>query len=367
MSISSPQKIRESLHQALGEIASFPTCALLDYPDHPNIGDHLIWLGSLIYLTNVMKTEVKYTASVHSFSPKALEENVGKSPILLNGGGNLGDLWTREQKFREHIISQYRDRPIIILPQSIYFKNEDNLKNTANIFNSHPNLTLFVRDDRSYATACTAFHQCKIIKSPDMAFHLTDLQDILSIKTQPSIFFHCRKDKEINHKQLENSLDFPNVIVADWISYQWKFGNPHQKFAQNLATLFREVWQRGLATPSEWISRQKWQNSYPYPINFNKVYQPDKHQLSWSLMHSGVYQLKQHKLVITNRLHGHIICVLFNIPHIFLPNSYHKNEAFYETWTNEIPYCQFIKDNSQIKPAIQELLASNVISAKNSS
>ncbi|WP_414753862.1 polysaccharide pyruvyl transferase family protein [Anabaena sp. CCY 9910] len=366
MSLSSAETIRASLHNALGKIESFKSCALLDYPDHPNIGDHLIWLGGVIYLTNVMKTQIKYTCSLHNFSPKTLEDNIGKSPIVFHGGGNLGDLWTEQQKFREGIISKYRDRPIVILPQSLYFRHEVNLIKTANIFNSHPSLTIFLRDERSYKIAREAFDKCQVFKAPDMAFQMTDLQDIFHIQnTKSSILYLSRKDREINQKQSENIFDLPNLVVEDWIAYEWKFGHPTKKLAKYVSTLYREVWQRGLATPIEWNSRQKWQNSYPYEVDFNHVYQPSIHQLSWSLMHSGVYQLKQHRLVITNRLHGHIICVLFNIPHVFLPNSYYKNEAFYEEWTKEIPDCRFIKDTSEVKIAVQELLASSTGKAIN--
>jgi pyruvyl transferase EpsO len=73
-------------------------------------------------------------------------------------------------------------------------------------------------------------------------------------------------------------------------------------------------------------------------------------------MHHGIYQFKQHRLIITNRLHGHILCIIMGIPHIFLPNAYYKNEAFYDTWTYSIPFCRFVKDPSQIKGAAQELL-----------
>ncbi|MCG6133594.1 MAG: polysaccharide pyruvyl transferase family protein [Nostoc sp. LLA-1] len=359
MTISNPEKITESLHQALGKIDSFQSCAFLDYPDHPNIGDHLIWLGGVMYLTNVMKAQIKYAASIRDFSKKDLEEHTSKSPIVLNGGGNLGDLWFEKQKFIEKIISKYRDRPIIILPQSVYFRNQENLEKAANTFNSHPNLTIFIRDNRSYKIASEAFDKCTIIKAPDIAFHLIDLLETPDIENpKETILYHSRKDKESNQKQLNYTFDLPNLVVEDWISYQWKFGHPKKRSTQLAATLFREIWQRGLTTPSEWISRRKWQNSNSNKVIFSKLYRPSLHQYSWSLMHSGIYQLQQHKLVITNRLHGHILCLLLKKPHILLPNSYYKSEAFYETWTKDIPFCKFVKDISQVKNATQEILES---------
>jgi len=75
-------------------------------------------------------------------------------------------------------------------------------------------------------------------------------------------------------------------------------------------------------------------------------------------MHSGVYQLQQHRLVITNRLHGHLLCLLLGIPHVLLPSPYQKMRSFYSTWTHQIPWCRFVKEAGQVKVAVKELLAS---------
>jgi len=37
------------------------------YPDHFNIGDHLIWLGN-IFFTDILKTKINYAASSKDFS-----------------------------------------------------------------------------------------------------------------------------------------------------------------------------------------------------------------------------------------------------------------------------------------------------------
>ena len=49
---------------------------------------------------------------------------------------------------------------------------------------------------------------------------------------------------------------------------------------------------------------------------FNQVHRPSLHRKSWGYMHSGIYQLQGYNLVITNRLHVHILCLILNIPHI---------------------------------------------------
>jgi exopolysaccharide biosynthesis predicted pyruvyltransferase EpsI len=331
------ENIKETLYKGLEKIGSFDQCSLLNYPDYLNIGDHLIWLGTVFYLTDVLKTKIKYTAAgSEDFSEEVMEKQVGKAPIILQGGGNLGDLWSNHQKFREQIISKYRDRPIVIMPQSIYFESTSNLKKAADIFNSHPNLTLFVRENYSYEIALNHFYKCQIIKIPDMAFHLLNVSGITSNNTDKkhSILYHCRADEELKKDFSPASIfELPNLIVEDWVSNEWKTWRSSKSILTN-------------------------DQAYPdhTPAIFDNLYDPNIHRTSWIIMHKGIDQFKRHRLIITNRLHGHILCILLGIPHIFLANSYHKNESFYETWTHQVPFCRFVKDSAKIKIAAQELL-----------
>ncbi|NEQ77070.1 MAG: polysaccharide polymerase [Okeania sp. SIO2C9] len=356
--MTNPETIKEKLHHSLANLEKYEKCALLDYPDYLNLGDHLIWLGSVLYLTKVNHTKIEYSASVKNFSAREMEEKIGQAPIFLNGGGNLGDLWGECQRFREKIITQYQDRPIVILPQSIYFKNLENLKNTANIFNSHPDLTIFVRDSLSYELASEYFTKCQIFMAPDMAFQMINSLNREQQKNHNnSILYLCRDDRELNQTFAPTQLGLSNLVIEDWVSYKWVLGVEKTKFMRLVATLFREGWQRGLATPQEWFTRQQWLASHPYTPKFQNLQYSNLHSRSWHFIHSAIYQLQPHKLVITNRLHGHILCILLNKPHIFLPNAYHKNELFYQTWTWEIPFCKFVKDLDEIPTSVSELLS----------
>lgn len=356
---TTPEYIQQCLSKALGQIDSlkgFETCALLDYPDYLNLGDRAIWIGSILALTDVLNLKINYAASVSNFSKLDLDKAVGKAPIFLNGGGNLGDLWPKCQDFRETIISQYRDRPIVILPQSIYFINPENLKKTAAIFNTHPDLTLFVRDRISYDLAINAFDNCRILLAPDMAFQMVGLTGLPNdSRSKSSILYLCRDDRELDKSFSPSKISLSNLVVEDWKSYQWLLGTQKSQLEQNLISLFREGWQRGLATPGEWIARQRWEFWHPNLKKMERLYQPAMHHQAWSFLYSALYQLSQHRFVITNRLHAHILCIILGIPHIFLPNAYHKNEAFYETWTHQIPFCKFVKDPAQIGNVVREL------------
>ncbi len=78
-------------------------------------------------------------------------------------------------------------------------------------------------------------------------------------------------------------------------------------------------------------------------------------RLSLSLTYSGIRQLKSHRLVISTRLHGHILCLLLGIPNIFLSNSYYKNQSFYEAWNHDVPFSKFVQDVSEVPEPIENL------------
>ncbi len=346
-----PYQLKNILHKALGSLKAFEQCALLDYPNYPNIGDHLIWLGEVFYLTDVLKAKINYATSADNFSEIQMEKRIGKSPILLQGGGNLGDIWDKHQNFREYIISRYQDRQIIILPQTIYFADPSNLIKTATIFNAHPNLTLFVRDNYSYEIALQYFRNCQVFNVPDMAFQMAGMPGLsFNYHRKHPILYHCRDDKEYNPLFSPKSINIPNLVIEDW-----NFQKNNMRDSKNFDSKWKGFQEETTIT-TEWISRQIWKCFHPYSSKFYNFYDPFLHLRSWMYMHRGIYQFHQYRLIITNRLHGHILCVLMGIPHIFLPNSYHKNEAFYNTWTYSIPFCKFVKDSSKIKIVAEELL-----------
>lgn len=357
-SFKTPQAIKAYLHQALANIPEFKSCALLDYPSYSNIGDHLIWLGSLFYLVQVRQARVNYVSDINDgFSESEFLTRSKDGPIFFNGGGNFGDFWSGFQNFRERIIKQYQDRPIVILPQTIYFSSEEALARSAKVLNQHPDLTIFARDDRSFAIAQKAFINCKVYKAPDTAFQMVDLPNTnLNVSHSNRILYLCRKDREINYDFKPKNIKIDNLDVDDWVSFNWMKKIPEDwVYIPGLVRIIREGWQKGLKTPKEWISRQAWHKLHPYSSVFSKVHCPRLHQISWGYMHSGIYQLQAYDSIVTNRLHVHILCLILNIPHILLPGSYYKIPAFYDTWTSQIAYCQLVENVDEIPDVIARL------------
>jgi pyruvyl transferase EpsO len=356
--LETPQDLKRSLHQALANIPDFKRCALLDYPSHLNIGDHLIWLGSIFYITQTRQAQIDYVSPMgKDFSAKEFAGLSKEGPIFLHGGGNFGDFWPGYQNFREKIVSEYQGRPIVVLPQTIYFSSEAALARSAKIFNQHPDVTIFARDDRSLAIAREAFYNCKLYKAPDMAFQLVGLPKIPQKRSQsPRILYLCRTDAEINDRFRPEKLKLDGLDVQDWVSYTWITRKPGDGIRiPGSVRLTREGWQRGLKTPKEWLSRQNWKWLHPSGLVFNQVHASHLHRISWEYMHSGIWQLQAYDLVITNRLHVHILCLILDIPHILLPGSYYKIPAFYQTWTENMPACCLVENVDEVYEAVEAL------------
>ena len=97
--------------------------ALVDFPDHANVGDSAIWLGELVLLRAITGRDPSYVSAWHDFDRDAFLHSCPDGPVLIHGGGNLGDLWSHHQRFRESLLTAFPDRTIVQLPQSIFFRD----------------------------------------------------------------------------------------------------------------------------------------------------------------------------------------------------------------------------------------------------
>jgi pyruvyl transferase EpsO len=62
------------------------------------------------------------------------------------------------------------------------------------------------------------------------------------------------------------------------------------------------------------------------------IYEP----LARQRLRRGVAVLSAGHVVVTDRLHGHILSLLLGIPHVVLDNSYGKLSSFVATWTHDV-------------------------------
>lgn len=167
--------------------------ALLDFPNHANVGDSAIWLGEIAYFQTVLGSAPAYVCNKRYFDGDALNEAVPNGTLFLHGGGNFGDLWPGFQRFRERILARYPDRLVVQLPQTIHFSDSECLERTDRAIKAHGNFVLMVRDHRSFEIASSSFC-CPVHLAPDSAFWIGALPRPVPA-TRPLLLL-LREDRE---------------------------------------------------------------------------------------------------------------------------------------------------------------------------
>ena len=285
--------------------------ALLDFPNHANVGDGAIWLGELAYFKSVLNSRPAFVCERDNFDANGLERAVPTGTLFLHGGGNFGDVWPAFQVFRESVLARFPDRLVVQLPQSIHFTDSGLLKKTAAAIKAHGNFVLFVRDRPSFEIASSSF-DCPVHLAPDMAFWLGAIPRPVAA-TRPLLFL-LRTDKESARHGTTPAFARPrDSFVADWLEEDPALYSNLKR--QTLATSFRDL---GLAA-------------------FSRIKQRDVlfEKLATNRLARGLNLLSSASFVITDRLHCHILCVLLGIPHIAFDNSYGKLGRFIDAWTKD--------------------------------
>jgi exopolysaccharide biosynthesis predicted pyruvyltransferase EpsI len=322
------ERLRGVLRERLGGLLPSGTrVALLDFPNHANVGDTAIWLGEQALLRE-LGCEVAYTASFSSYSSSMARRAVGRSGvILLSGGGNLGDLWPTFQAFRERVIEAHPRNPIVQLPQTVHFAQPASAKRAADVFSSHPDLTIMVRDRPSEEFARRTFTSCRVVAAPDMAFGLGALP---VPEPTSELVLLMRTDRE----RLEGTSGRMPEEVAP---VEWPPGRTGR-----LGRRYRL--SRALGFPAKRSPAAAYLLDRPLRHVFDRL-GAERMAVGLAIVGSG-------SVVVTDRLHGHILSLLLGRPHVLLDNSYGKVRGFWERWTADSPITDWATDlDSALKRA----------------
>jgi pyruvyl transferase EpsO len=282
--------------------------ALVDFPNHPNVGDSAIWLGEETYLQRKLGRAPSYVCTYDTWAREEFEKAVPVGPILIHGGGNFGDLWPSHQEFRLKLLSEFPDRQIIQLPQTIHFSSKANLRHAADVINSHGKFVILVRDVQSLNVARKEF-TARVDLCPDMAFCLGAQSPRAAVARK--LLLLLRTDHE-KGKQ-ERSRPLPNfAVVEDWLTEQRGLG--------------KWLFLKALLEASLVVFKGRMSAALDVRIRWF-------HLLASNRVARGMKQVGSSAYVITDRLHTHIFCVLLNVPHSVLDNNYGKISTFIDAWS----------------------------------
>ncbi len=302
-------------------------CALIGFPDSSNVGDSAIWLGELAWL-EAAGVRVAYRCHDYSYDRQVLELSTQKGVILFHGGGNLGDVWPRVQRFRERVIRDFAHRPIVQLPQTIHFGNREALAQARSVFDNHPDFTILVRDEASLAVAQNEFRATSIL-SPDMAFYLGSIPR----PRQPDVDVLWLRRTDLEAVERDHAGRAMEATVTDWLDSR----TPALRRVRNGLNTVAIRRPRRLR-----VLRRMAEATYDIQARQRTNF--------------GCRLLARGRVVITDRLHGHILCLLLGIPHVVLDNNYGKLRNFYQTWTRPARQVRWVESAADAFAAARQLL-----------
>lgn len=249
-------------------------------PFHHNMGDHAqTFCIQQWYKSNYPEYEMLILQS--SITTNWLLGNIRrfirKNDLLVcHSGYHLTNLYD-EQRIYFYIIRHFQDYPILIFPQTINYTTAESLNEARIILNSHPNLTILCRDEKSYATAIENFPKANLLLYPDIVTSLIGTKQFSFSRN--GILFCVRDDKEAyyNKEQID--------------SLRAKFGKDRTSITDTTRNDFSVL--------------------YLY-----------KHR--GEALEKVLNEFAHYKLVITDRYHGTIFSMITNTPVVVIGSTDHK-------------------------------------------
>ncbi|XP_060579717.1 uncharacterized protein LOC132736577 [Ruditapes philippinarum] len=285
--IDEAQRIHMNIFKSL--LGGYKYAMLFDYSPSENKGDSAISVGEILLLRK-LKIEIVFACRNFAAADYQFERayNISKTytskdlVILFHGGGNVIG-WHEADVARGKHIARFMQFNIVMFLQSILMMGGDFLiEFCQKIYASHPRLTFLWRDKVSFRLGKKLFPKVRSLFSPDIAYQIGFVPrfmhptfDILWIK---------RTDKESPHYNTPLAPEGYRMHVCDWLMWKTPRGD----------------------SPMENI---------------------------FFMTTNGMMFLQRGRVVITDRLHSHILSTLLNIPHVYIDNKQRKISNYHTTWT----------------------------------
>lgn len=281
----------------------FPSSApivFFDIPVYLNVGDLLIHRGTEELLATYNRY-IEYRFSTHDYK-RFLHLIRPDHVLLFQGGGNLGDMWQDHEELRQTVLQRFPNNACIIFPQTIHFKNEDNMKKAAAIYGACKNFMLFVRDEQSYKIA-TEQWGVRAQRVPDAAHFLWHTPDFKPHENAPGTLTFSRRDAEASGTIHPAGIDWDDILT------------PYHVTIYKLLNLCFRV------TP--FIALQK---------ILIKIWHAHRNLI----IRHCIAVFRKHDTVITDRLHGMILATLLGHAVTMNDNSYGKLSSYAHMWLGNL-------------------------------
>ncbi len=285
---------------------------------YQNLGDMALTLGHKLLLERYYgdEYEIVMIPSNCTYSSVKYIKKIIKSQDIINilGGGNMDDIYISLENCRRHIIRSFRKNRIVLFPQTMSFEDDFHgkyrLKKSIRTYNSHPDLYIFTREEKSLTLMKKSYSNAKLIDIvPDIVLSINPELEKVERK---GIHIAFRHDKE----KKDNEID-----KAVWSFLKQNYDDISIKDTVDIT-----------------IDECK-------PENYDKT------------LYSYWKLLAQKRVVVTDRLHCMIFCVITGTPCVVFDNSNQKISGVYYRWLSDLKYVRLETEykEDEFKKSIEDM------------
>lgn len=313
---------------------------LVGYPDGANCGDHAIWLGEK-KLLGEFGLSPAYECSAQNYDKESMRAALRDGTILMHGGGSFGDRHTAYHEFRLKVLDDFPSNKVIVFPHHVTFLDSDYLQRTSALIAKHPDVTLFARSfTAQHLFARHLGSSARIELAPDMTFMLGEQKR--PAEASYEVVWISRTDQTRANDQTEVAARLSSQAAEKYLLPQFGDGiEMNFVVKQRPPTVLLTDWH-SLFLENETARTEIKKLSFD--------------ARSQAYFARAIYMLSQGQIIITDRLLGHVLCLLLSIPHVFLNDETGKNWNFHETWTKDSTLCRLARN-----PAEAWMLARNAV------
>ncbi|OHV26183.1 exopolysaccharide biosynthesis protein [Rhizobium sp. RMa-01] len=297
---------------------------IMDFPSTKDPGHHASWLGLAKVLQEVTgRLPVLTGGSLQSINE--IKSTPGDAPIFICGWSDFGDARTGREDIRYRLACKYPDRTIIQMPQTIDFANEALMEYAKRTIGRHRKFFFMTRDEQSFELAKANF-DCDVEAGPDAAFGIDLLKPF---EADPLRALYVMQPFGEDDVDITDARAIVGGPLTNWIN------GPDNLSRLRKASVVKAVMRRGFSR-SEMVA-QHYEDVAARYVDY------------------GVKMLSGAQRIITNRLHGHTLCLLLNKPHVAVARNGSRLHDFIGSWTGDTLLVEKATNASELLAAMSRL------------
>ncbi|OWV85498.1 exopolysaccharide biosynthesis protein [Rhizobium sp. N122] len=297
---------------------------IMDFPSNKDPGHHASWLGLAKVLQEVTgRLPVLTGGSIQSIND--IKSTPGDAPIFICGWADFGDARIGRDDIRYRLACKYPDRTIVQMSQSIDFANEALLEYAKRTIGRHRNFFFMTRDERSFELAKANF-DCDVETGPDTAFCIDLLKPFEADPLRALYVMQPFGEDDVDIAEARAIVDGP---LTNWIN------GPDGLSRLRKASVVKAAMRRGFSRSE--MAAQHHEDVAARYVDY------------------GVKMLSGAERIITNRLHGHTLCLLLNKPHVAVARDGSRLHDFVSSWTGDSLLVEKATNAGEILAAMSRL------------